>query len=628
MKANLKPGEFLKAVPIEKIDEAKQEAWGIFTAEVPDSDDEIADYDHQKKRVQAWSDGAKSKSAAAGQEASLGNVRLQHSMTVCGKVIALNMDDAAKTIGGGTYVMNVGDTKVWDMVAKGILQGFSFGGTYDWRKCEECGRDLPLEQGNNFCDNCNALVKVRFGASISELSVCDRPAVPVANILHIKADGSRVHQEVSVDKQIKRVGGEDLAADCFAYVGDAEKPATWLLAVKGFSTSEKTKQYVVRALALFGAVKGIPADKRAEVKATIAAAAKENGIEMDVEEQKAETPTLGRSALKAQIQTIKEHIDSKATAAGVTMRKDLYDVANMAELLQRIAWLRYSAIQERDYEGDDSEIPEALDQNLISLGETFLAMAAEETAELVAAAKKAGKVTTMDKNETTVPANVGDLMTGHIVSMAANHEVMADAHKAMAEEHTAKSATHKAIHEHFKKAAEEGGEHEEHHAMHADGHKAIMEHHETKSAHHMSMHKAHCSMAEMCGKAAESMGDTPEKAEKIKGLLKAARDAKPAVVKSGAAPVVIDPANLSATEKAAFDRVNEAWLNSDEYKKMTTDALRAQTMAKLNAQASSAAILPGVDTAADGIFRVDRSGQSNKAAAETESNDEIFSFTK
>jgi hypothetical protein len=644
VKQNLKPGEFVKSVPIEKVDEVKQEAWGVFTAEVPDSDDEIADYEYQKGKVQSWSDGERKKAEAAGMEPSLGNVRFSHTVLPTGKVIALTMDDSAKQIKGGTYLMNVGDTKTWDMVAKGILKGFSFGGSYDWRKCAVCGRDMPLVQGDNFCDTCGGNQTVRYGATIAELSVCDRPAVPVANILHIKADGSRVHliAEANVEKdekKTKRVAGEDLTADCFAYVGDESKTETWKFPLH-FSSKEKSARHVRNALARFDQSKGIPADEKPKVKAKIIAAAKKYGVEVSEDEEKGEKAGLAKSFVKAEVQRIKASFAEKAQAAGITLRKDMYDVGNMAELLQRIAWLRYSAIQEREYEGDDSEVPEELEENLISLSETFLAMAREETAELVAAAKKAGKVTTMEKNETINP-EVANTLIGHVVDTAAHHESMADAHKAQQEEHegmaahhTEQAKVHKAVSEHFKKAAEDGGEHEEHHAMLADAHKAHMEdhlkeaaHHTTKAAHHESMHKMHKEMAEKCSKLADTFATTPEQKSAVAAQFKAARDAKPTVVKS-AAVIPISTEGMSTNEKAAFDAVNSAWLNSEEYKKMATDALRKQTIAKLNATANGAAIVVGVQDAADAtIYAVQRPGQSNKSADFAEggtSIDDVF----
>jgi hypothetical protein len=244
-------------------------------------------------------------------------------------------------------------------------------------------------------------------------------------------------------------------------------------------------------------------------------------------------------------------------------------------------------------------------------------MAEEETQELVAAAKKAGKVGTMKKEEVDLPANVSEVMTGHLVDQAAHHEVLADAHKAAAENHIEHAAIHKAISEHFKKAAEEGGEHEEHHAMHADAHKAIADHHEFKAEHHMAMHKAHSEQAVKCAKAAEEFADTPEKKSAMATQLKAARDAKP-VIKRSATPPIVDVTNMSTSEKTAFDSVQAAWLNSSEYKQLTTDALRAQTVAKLNSASNRAAVVVGVDGEADIIYRVDRPGMAKSGDGDEE----------
>jgi hypothetical protein len=189
--------------------------------------------------------------------------------------------------------------------------------------------------------------------------------------------------------------------------------------------------------------------------------------------------------------------------------------------------LRYSAIQERDYEGDDSDIPEELEENLISLSETFLRMAQEETAELVSAAKKAGKVTTMSKEVA--------VMTGHAVANQAYHEKAAAHHKAMAAHHDEQIATHQAIHEHFKKAAEDGGEMAYDHVMHAIGAKAHADHHAIKSAHHKAMNEMHDKMGASCGELADAFADTPEKAQKVRDLQNVARAALPFVAKAAVA---------------------------------------------------------------------------------------------
>jgi hypothetical protein len=204
---------FSKSFPLAKVDEAKQEVAGCFTAEVVDSDDEIADFDFQSGQIKKWSDGIYEQTKAAGQEPSYGNVRYQHSMQPAGKVLGFDRDEAAKTIGGNTYI---DDPTAWRQAQKGILTGFSFGGRYLWRKCNTCSHEMPLASGENYCASCKKQVIVRYGAEISELSIVDRPAVPVANILHIKASGARVMEPVSKEptpEEIKAKRDAFIASD-------------------------------------------------------------------------------------------------------------------------------------------------------------------------------------------------------------------------------------------------------------------------------------------------------------------------------------------------------------------------------------------------------------------------------
>lgn len=636
----LKPGEFLKAVPIKKVDEKERQAWGVFTAEVLDCDNEIADYASQKQQVQKWSDDCKAKSNAAGQEESLGNVRFSHTSQPVGKVIKLHMDDANKKIGGGTYIH---DDNAWQMTLKGILQGFSFGGRYLWRKCEECGRDMNLVQGDNFCDTCGSMVPVRFAASIAELSVCDRPAVPVANILHIKADGSRVElpTEAQLEKEAKtkRVAGEDLTAACFAYVGDAEDTSTWKLPIK-FSTDEKTKSHIRNALARFSQTKGIPDDKKAEVKAKLIAAAKEHGIEVDDEDEKADAKgtNLFRKTL---LNDLKTKVSAAMSAKHADFKKDLYDVGSMAQLLQHIAYLRYSALQEREYEGDDSELPEMLERNLLDITETFLYAAREETSELIAASERAGKVETVkteaekaaeaalaaaaaaatSNKDNTVTPEMEAALTGHLSEMQAHHEAAAEHHKAAGESHDQMCATCKTAHDHFNKAAEDGGEHDDHHAMTAKVHKADMEHHGEMSNFHKARASEHEEMAAHCGKMAEAFADTPEKKTAFVTALKTAREKSKKLAKKGPAAAAVagsaivpgegmDLSKMSPVAKEAYERIAGEYYNSDEFKNIVVAGLHKKSVEEAEGLAQvSAGVSQTASTKGDGVFAVTRTGQ-------------------
>ena len=83
----------------------------------------------------------------------------------------------------------------------------------------------------------------------------------------------------------KRVDGEDLTADCFAWVGNREKTASWKLPIK-FSTEAKTKRHIRNALSRFSGTKGIPSEERPKVWKRITAAAKKHGIKVSEEDSK------------------------------------------------------------------------------------------------------------------------------------------------------------------------------------------------------------------------------------------------------------------------------------------------------------------------------------------------------
>ena len=142
----------------------------------------------------------------------------------------------------------------------------------------------------------------------------------------------------------KRVAGDDLPASSFAYVGDADKTGTWKLPIEFPGDDEKTKTHIRNALARFNQTKGIPADKKDEVKAKIVAAAKKHGID---------TSSKALAALTALPKFISDAVDKAATAHG--FRKGLYAVGRFAEMLQVLAFLYQDSIYERDIEGDESE---------------------------------------------------------------------------------------------------------------------------------------------------------------------------------------------------------------------------------------------------------------------------------
>lgn len=67
-----------------------------------------------------------------------------------------------------------------------------------------------------------------------------------------------------------------------------------------------------------------------------------------------------------------------------TLKRDLYDVSYIAQLLMELAWVQGWVENEAAQEGDGSEVPAQLAEVLKQLGAALVAMTAEEVAELLA----------------------------------------------------------------------------------------------------------------------------------------------------------------------------------------------------------------------------------------------------
>lgn len=122
---------FRKFIPFAKVEEQSDGTllvFGLVTAEKPDLEDEICDYDSTKPYYQKLvARYAKATSAVEGMEQSIAPLREMHQLKAvgCGKSIAF--DDDAKTIHMGFHVV---EAEACKKVKAGVLIGFSQGGDY------------------------------------------------------------------------------------------------------------------------------------------------------------------------------------------------------------------------------------------------------------------------------------------------------------------------------------------------------------------------------------------------------------------------------------------------------------------------------------------------------------------
>ena len=88
------------------------------------------------------------------------------------------------------------------------------------------------------------------------------------------------------------------------------------------------------------------------------------------------------------------HFDRlKAQAKSKMVAKGMYSVQELGRIIESLKWLQTDVLYERDFEGDDSPMPEQLAEILRETVQCFLAMAEEETTELLAALGKGANMT-------------------------------------------------------------------------------------------------------------------------------------------------------------------------------------------------------------------------------------------
>jgi hypothetical protein len=159
--------------------------YGLVTAEKPDLDKEVFDYDKSKPYYIAKVEATKKATSIEGMEQSLMPLRSMHSLDAIGKGVSIDFNDDAKTIHMGFEVV---DPLAIKKFKKGVFVGFSQGGSYIQPK------DWPtLKIKDPVYKGC-----VRYVSDPGEVSGVDSPCLPIALIEsmkakqfeYVKADGS------------------------------------------------------------------------------------------------------------------------------------------------------------------------------------------------------------------------------------------------------------------------------------------------------------------------------------------------------------------------------------------------------------------------------------------------------
>jgi hypothetical protein len=398
-------------IPVTKVDEEKRLVYGLVTEEVVDQSGEILDYETSKAYFQDWSDGI----AKATGGSSLGNLRLMHQPIVAGKIVELNFDDALKQI---SCVAKIVSDDVWKLVLEGCLTGFSMGGKYIKRWQDAAAKGVR-----------------RFTAKPVEVSVVDNPCVSTATFEYIKSDGSvelrKFHkagdgtqedQSMFTQEQIAaraaelaKAAGTPETADQFMDEAllhlEAEAEASKAAAKeddeeedkdddeekddeekeeteKSAPTEDDLTEAAKTLVQVWQAPDGATFAKKADAAAHVATAEPESIVEKALREARGDTsPALPLADLDADLEAA-EKAFSAAVEHVLPLTKGLYEVRELASVLQSMRSITSCAAWEAKSEGDGSAVPAQLMDLLRGLGEALVAMTQEEVSEMLALTAK------------------------------------------------------------------------------------------------------------------------------------------------------------------------------------------------------------------------------------------------
>lgn len=330
-------------IPITKVDEPKRLVYGIATAEQPDQSGEICDYESTVPYYKEWS--ARIEKASDGK--SKGNLRSMHSSIAAGKITQISFNDEAKQI---EICGKVVDDAEWKKVIEGVYTGFSQGGSY-----------IKTWKDGDY---------TKYTANPAEVSLVDNPCLESATFAVLRTSGATEMRKFQIKEEPM------LKKAKLAQVWQADDGST----------------YATKADAL---------KKNADIEAAVASAPGDNALaameqilnkkegkdddkkgdnEKDGDADAGESEDEKDSGEEGQKDA--DDKDNKAEKA-IKLKKGMFEVSRLADLLQELAWLQECCENEAMWEMDGSKLPAELMESVRSLGETLKAMATEEINELI-----------------------------------------------------------------------------------------------------------------------------------------------------------------------------------------------------------------------------------------------------
>lgn len=425
--------KFRKVMPLVKVDEATHKIYGLATSEMPDKDSEICDYVTAKEEFGKWSKEFMESTSVAGQSVSLGCIRVQHDpMVVGGKTTRIDFKDDRKQVWIETEPVS---DEIWKMLQGGFLTGFSISGSYLWKKKESdyTRYGASITEVSYVDSPCNpeahfAYVKADGSTELRKFQAKGTAHMSAAAIPNPQSSSITITDEqlqtvaqktadILAPKlqppapvaKTKSVDGEELPAANFAYVGNGDDSSTWLYPIE-FTDAAKATFHILHAACFAKSSKKIPASALSKAQEAITAAAKKHNINVNDQADRIHKAIIfiGDKTIPAAVASmILKNSAARAksggysdealkTAAGNVLQtfkaaapadfaKSMYDVHDLASVLQTMVFVQNCLHSEREYEGDSTTVPEDLAGVIKELANVFLALAGEEVAELVAA---------------------------------------------------------------------------------------------------------------------------------------------------------------------------------------------------------------------------------------------------
>lgn len=294
-----------KFVPLTKMEEQSDgtlHVFGTVTAELPDLDNEVCDYEGTKPYYKAKVDALfKLTSAVPGMTPSIMPMREMHQLVAIGAGRSIEFDDAAKAIKMGFHVIE--PTAVAKFKA-GVLVGFSQGGAYVGEMIAD-----PVHKG------CK-----RYIADPAEVSAVDSPCLPSALVETMKGRTVTLQKASGATEQVPL---EIISLDTHRMTKMEAEIAELRrrLGEKAVALAERDKAAIARACAKLALQKGLyEVGWLGSLIEDLTYLCMQSEFERDMEGDKSKVPDQLRGTWEALLETFKqmaiEEADEAAAAGG------------------------------------------------------------------------------------------------------------------------------------------------------------------------------------------------------------------------------------------------------------------------------------------------------------------------